>query len=88
MLVIVFLLQSVVGRIVAQDVGHFSNPPTGGALLDFRENLAWTIGETHKVQWTSIYQNFTIALWQQDLGGGGGREGPAIFGEHTFIIFQ
>lgn len=86
-LILLFWLASITKTLAAQDPGHFINPPIAEGPEDYHNNLVWTVGETQKIQWTTIYPSFTIALWQQDLGGGGGREGPTIFGkEHCFRL--
>ncbi|KAG9230995.1 hypothetical protein BJ875DRAFT_487427 [Amylocarpus encephaloides] len=78
-LVLVFYVLVFIRGTTAQDIGHFSNPPTGGKVLNFRENLVWTIGDKQTIKWTSIYDSFNIELWQQNLATGAGLLGPSIF---------
>jgi hypothetical protein len=80
-ILVIFLALFATKITASPDIGHFIIPQTGEAEGNFTNNILWRIGDTQKIQWTSICQNFTIALWQQDLAGGG-REGPTIFGKY------
>jgi hypothetical protein len=59
----------------------FINPTLPGPNQAFSANPVWSVGSTQKIKWRTEYENFTINLWQQDLGfqGAGIGPGPTIF---------
>ncbi|KAI0014949.1 hypothetical protein F4780DRAFT_766204 [Xylariomycetidae sp. FL0641] len=70
-------------------VGKFFNPPnTLGPTTDYSTNPVWTIGETQTIKFTTIYQNYTIELWQQDVGKPSATAGPIIFQAHNGAVTQ
>ena len=50
----------------------FFNPP---------QATVWTIGDTQTISYNHNFPNYTIALWQQTLGGGSATIGPIVFRE-------
>jgi len=52
------------------DNGQFFNPST--------PRQAWRIGETQTVTFSTIFDSFNIALWQQYRNGGGADLGPIL----------
>jgi hypothetical protein len=74
----VFLLAVVVDFVAAQDAGFFLNPPVGSNQNDFAFDPVWILGETQTIQWTTIFSNYSITLWQQNLAGGSATAGPSI----------
>jgi hypothetical protein len=54
----------------------FVNPTLPGPNQAFSANPAWDVGSTQTIKWSSNYENFTINLWQQDLGFQGAALGP------------
>lgn len=41
----------------------------------------WTVGERQRIHIENlVYENFTVALWQENEDGKGAKLGPAIFG--------
>ena len=75
-----FLLAIMVDFVAAQDAGFFLNPPVGNLTTqnDFTFNPVWILGETQTIQWTTVFSNYSITLWQQSLAGGSATAGPAI----------
>jgi hypothetical protein len=59
----------------------FVNPGLPGPNQAFSANPVWSIGSTQTIKWRTNYENFTVNLWQQDLGfqGAGIGPGPTIF---------
>ncbi|KAK0721026.1 hypothetical protein B0H67DRAFT_644202 [Lasiosphaeris hirsuta] len=52
--------------------GSFTNPGSGPRLV-------WRIGDTENITFTTVFDTYTIALWQQHEEGGGANLGPIIF---------
>jgi hypothetical protein len=73
-----FLLAVVVDSVAAQSAGFFLNPPVGTNQNNFAFDPVWILGETQTIQWTTIFSNYSITLWQQNLAGGSATAGPAI----------
>ncbi|CAJ2507257.1 Uu.00g084430.m01.CDS01 [Anthostomella pinea] len=75
------LLSMVSAQQDSLKVGKFFNPPNADAepTTDFSSNPVWTIGDTQSIKYTTVYQNYTIALWQQNIGQGSATLGPVIF---------
>jgi hypothetical protein len=70
-----FNLLSVV-RAQTDAQNFFVNPPLPGPNQAFSANAIWGIGSTQKIKWKTTYENYTINLWQQDLGFEGAAIGP------------
>jgi hypothetical protein len=83
----VLVLFVFLAKLVASDqpslaVGRFFNPPDAPeSPAPFSTNPVWTIGEVQTIKFTTVYPNYTIALWQQNLGGGFANLGPILFRE-------
>lgn len=60
--------------------GDWFNPPRSiGPTLDYSTNPVYVIGDTTQLDWTTVYRNYSIALWQQNPGGGWATLGPVIY---------
>lgn len=67
---------------ISQQSG-FSNPnfvtPYGSGLYD--NVVVWYIGQTERIVYDlsgTELDDYTVALWQQDINGGGASEGPVV----------
>jgi hypothetical protein len=61
----------------------FSNPPAAGPSGDYSANPVYVLGETQTIQFTTVYQSYSINLWQELIDAFGDKsadEGPSIFG--------
>lgn len=65
--------------ILAQGTGKFFTPPQSGDNRDYSNDRIYRIGEVETIKFTTVYSNYSIKLWQQDIGGGGSTDGLTIF---------
>lgn len=55
--------------------GEFINPS-----VEATQNPLWVIGTQQTISWETSLDNYTIALWNQNLSGNGYSRGPALLG--------
>ncbi len=79
-MLLLFLLLFIYS-VLAQNVGTFFNPPPAvNNQQGIQSNPTWAVGQTQSIQWTTIYSNYTIVLWQQAIEQNLAHKGPSIFG--------
>ncbi|RKU44634.1 hypothetical protein DL546_007401 [Coniochaeta pulveracea] len=60
------------------------NPPNSiGPTTDYSTNPVYIVGETTELHWTTVYTNYSIALWQEDRSGSWAKLGPIIYQTFT-----
>jgi hypothetical protein len=72
------------------DVGEWFNPPDSPHRHDAQtlsQNPVYVVGETVELHWTTIYPNYTIALWQSYPPNAATR-GPIIYGMYFVIAHR
>ena len=57
----------------ANPSGFFDNPGAG-------PRKSWAIETTQNITYSTVFSSYTIALWQQNSGGGGAELGPIVLG--------
>ncbi|MCJ1350622.1 MAG: hypothetical protein MMC33_000603 [Icmadophila ericetorum] len=62
---------------------YFINPPAAGPGQNYSANVVFTLGQTQDIQWVTVYNNYTISLWQQNLQEASAAEGVAIFAKQS-----
>ncbi len=80
--VLSFLRYDVLPVVNAQtdEQNFFVNPSVPGPNQAFSANPTWSIGSTQTIKWKTNYENYTMNLWQQDLGlGSANGPGPTVF---------
>ncbi|KAI1374627.1 hypothetical protein F4677DRAFT_425620 [Hypoxylon crocopeplum] len=90
---LLFITALTISTISAQDsiqVGRFFNPPNALAepTLNFSTNPVWRVGGVETIKFTTVYSNYTISLWQQNLDGGSASLGPSIFQTQSGAVTQ
>lgn len=70
------ILSGVKGDLIGAE---FINPPSAGPAGDFTHNLVWKVQESQRIQWNTLFSNYSIVLWQQ-MTPTMARRGPIILG--------
>ena len=63
---------------------YFVKPPQAGDNDDFSQNPTWYLNTTEEILWNTTSQNFYIALFQQQIGGG--IQGQNVYGMTTLPL--
>ncbi|KAK4494105.1 hypothetical protein PRZ48_014403 [Zasmidium cellare] len=72
------VLQNVAAY-VAPNNNVFIFPPASGPSLNYVGNLAWSLGTTQKVEWTTTLTSYDMELWQQGIDPGIGYSLGTVF---------
>lgn len=77
------LLLLIIPTVSSEDTtpwGDWFNPPRSlGPTVDYSTNPVYVVGDTTELHWTTVYSNYSIALWQQNPGGVYATLGPVIY---------
>ncbi|CAK1360388.1 unnamed protein product [Cercospora beticola] len=61
-----FLL-CIITRTIGQVANSWVNPPAYAVQKDWSLNRLWVDGEVQTIQWTTVFSNYRIELWQHDV---------------------
>ena len=74
------LVPQVQAQASSTDVGSFFVPPNSqGSVTTFDNIPVWTIGEQKTIEYTTVYETYTIALYQENLDGQSAAPGPNAY---------
>ncbi|PPJ59905.1 hypothetical protein CBER1_08307 [Cercospora berteroae] len=61
------LLLCIVPETTGQVANSWVNPPAYAVQQDWSSNRLWVDGEVQTIQWTTVFSNHRIELWQHDI---------------------
>ena len=80
LLLVAIALEIIFSGVKGDLIGaEFVDPPSAGPVGDFAHNLVWEVHEVQKIQWSTLFSNYSIVLWQQ-MTPTMARRGPTILG--------
>ncbi|WPA99080.1 uncharacterized protein RHO25_003695 [Cercospora beticola] len=64
---LIALLVCIVPETKSQVANSWVNPPAYAIQQDWSANRLWVVGEVQTIQWTTVFSNYRIELWQHDV---------------------